>query len=175
MAKRIAIAGALVVVAGCATVSQMTATSGSRSDGIVKLSFEYGMLDKVQIDQASALRTAQQRCGTWGYTGAEPFGGMTRQCQAYSGYGCMRWFATVEYQCTSTASVSGVTDPIAPVQATAAMNNPGDLPGTIDLGGGVKLVPAKIMSGYCIKAPTGYQGTGSVNRPTITKARPSCS
>lgn len=58
----------------------------------------------------------------------------------------------------------------------AAMSaDPADAPGTIDLGGGVKLVPSNSLSGYCIKAPSGYVGTGSVNRPAITTARPICS
>jgi hypothetical protein len=53
--------------------------------------------------------------------------------------------------------------------------DPSDKPGTIDLGNGVKLAPADTLSGYCIKAPAGYQGTGSVNKPAITNARPICS
>jgi hypothetical protein len=53
-------------------------------------------------------------------------------------------------------------------------SDPTDSPGTIDLGGGVKLVPAKTLSGYCVKAPVGYAGSGSVNKPSITTARPHC-
>lgn len=52
--------------------------------------------------------------------------------------------------------------------------DPSDAPGTIDLGGGVKLVPAKSLSGYCIKAPGSYVGTGSINRPAVTAAKPRC-
>ena len=52
--------------------------------------------------------------------------------------------------------------------------DPLDTPGTIDLGSGVKLVPSGSLSGYCIKAPSGYAGTGSVNKPAITRARPLC-
>jgi hypothetical protein len=47
--------------------------------------------------------------------------------------------------------------------------------GSIDLGGGVFLVPAKTASGYCIKAAPGYYGTGAANRPAITGGRPLCS
>lgn len=92
--------GAFVVLAGCATVSQMAATGGSRADGIVRLSYEYGAFNKVKIDEAEGLRTAQARCQTWGYKDAEAFGGVTRQCQGSSMYGCMRWTVTKEYQCT---------------------------------------------------------------------------
>jgi len=62
-----------------------------------------------------------------------------------------------------------------PTPATATPPaNPEDTPGTIDLGGGVKLVPAKTSSGYCIKAPSGYVGAGSINRPSVTSAKPRC-
>jgi hypothetical protein len=99
--KRIAFFSAtLVALAGCATVSQMTATGGSRADGVVRLSYELGPFDKARIDEADALRTAQARCKTWGYNDAEAFGGVTRQCQAPGGlYGCQRWLITKEYQC----------------------------------------------------------------------------
>jgi hypothetical protein len=99
--KSNALALALVVaLAGCATVSQMTATGGSRADGFVRLSYEAGRFDKIRIDEADGLRTAQARCRTWGYKDAEAFGGVTRICQASAGlYGCSRWLVTKEYQC----------------------------------------------------------------------------
>ena len=91
--------GFFVALAGCATVTQMTATGGSRADGIVRLSYETGLLNKVNIDEADALRTAQARCRIWGYKDAEAFGGVTRQCQGSGLYGCNRWLVTKEYQC----------------------------------------------------------------------------
>ena len=44
----------------------------------------------------------------------------------------------------------------------------------VDLGNGVRLVPAKTPSGYCIQAPAGYVGTGSVSRPAVSTDRPLC-
>jgi hypothetical protein len=64
---------------------------------------------------------------------------------------------------------------VANAPRAAMSTDPSDAPGTIDLGGGVKLVPAKTLSGYCIKAQSGYMGTGAVNRPAVTSARPRCS
>jgi predicted protein tyrosine phosphatase len=49
-----------------------------------------------------------------------------------------------------------------------------DAAGNIQVGGGVQLVPAKTLSGYCIKAAPGYMGTGAANSPAITSARPLC-
>ena len=63
---------------------------------------------------------------------------------------------------------------VPPTARPAISADPADKPGTVDLGGGVKLVPAKTTSGYCIKAPSGYVGTGSVNKPSVTGARPIC-
>lgn len=52
--------------------------------------------------------------------------------------------------------------------------DPTDKPGTINLGGGVKLIPAETLSGYCIRAAPGYVGTGSASKPAVTNARPIC-
>jgi hypothetical protein len=46
--------------------------------------------------------------------------------------------------------------------------------GPIDLGGGVRLIPAETPSGYCIEAPVGYVGTGSETRPVVSQNRPRC-
>jgi hypothetical protein len=79
----------------------------------------------------------------------------------------------------SGSSLSAVDQRSAVASVTNASRaslstNPADKPGTIDLGNGVKLAPADTLSGYCIKAPAGYAGTGSVNKPAITNARPIC-
>jgi hypothetical protein len=166
----VVLASALAMLAGCATVSQMQATGGSRSDGIVKLSFEYGMFDKVQLDEGTALQTARQRCGVWGYTDADAFGGITRQCQAYSGtLGCTHWFVTKEYQCTMGGGG-------APPLTQAAVPSPGMVPPPMraDAAGGPRMVRAKTASGYCLDAPPGYQGTGAANSPAITSGMPRC-
>ena len=163
MRRMLVLAGLLV--ASCATVSQMTPTGGSRSDGIVKLSFEYGMFDKVQLDQVTALASARKRCNTWGYGDAEPFGGMTRQCQMYGSMGCMRWFATVEYQCTSPGG--SATPPLV----DTALVGPPQVPPAV----GPRKVRAKTASGYCLDVPADYSGSGSASRPAITSALPRCS
>jgi hypothetical protein len=166
MRYKFAFISAAIILAGCATVSQMTATGGSRSDGIVRLSFEYGMFDKVEIDQVSALATARQRCAVWGYNDAEPFGGITRQCQAMSGYGCTHWFVTKEYQCTSaTGALARTSGPVEPVAVNA----------TAPDASSPRKVRAKTPSGFCLDVPADYRGTGSENRPSVTSAMPRCS
>lgn len=86
--------------------------------------------------------------------------------------------ARAEKQCggsmLSSADRQVATAAAANVPSATISTDPGDSPGTISLGGSVKLVPAKTLSGYCIKAPAGYIGTGSVARPIVTGARPLC-
>jgi hypothetical protein len=168
MRYKLALVVTVAVLAGCATVSQMEATGGSRSDGIVKLSFEYGMFDKVALDQSAGLVKARQRCAVWGYTDADPFGGIVRQCQAMSGYGCTHWFATVEYQCT----MGGGAAP-ALTQASAPFAPIGTPPMPV-AASGPRLVHAKTASGYCLDVPRDYVGTGAENSPAVSSGMPRC-
>jgi hypothetical protein len=91
---------ALTVLAGCAVQSTLVPTGGSRADGTVKLSYEYGALQIPKVDQAQGLVSARQRCAAWGYTGAEPFGGATQSCVSASMGSCNVYRVTIEYQCT---------------------------------------------------------------------------
>lgn len=81
--------------------------------------------------------------------------------------GCSGTSLTAADQRAAEASVTNTS------QARLS-TDPTDKPGTIDLGSGVKLVPAETLSGYCIKAPVGYAGTGAPNSPQVTNARPLC-
>jgi hypothetical protein len=51
---------------------------------------------------------------------------------------------------------------------------PGLPQGAIQLASGVVKIPAKTRSGYCLKTPYGYMGTGSTEYPAITGALPRC-
>lgn len=98
--------GTIIVIVGALTLGACTVkktpipTGGSKADGTLELSYEFGEFERPQIDWATANASAVQRCATWGYTGAEPFGGQRTTCTSPSGYGCVRWLATVTYQCT---------------------------------------------------------------------------
>lgn len=91
----------LLNTSGCSVQKQLVPTGGSRSDGIVNMSFEYGLFETPQINAQQGLSSAKQRCLAWGYKDAEPFGGSTRSCTNFGRNGCTRWLVTVEYQCTS--------------------------------------------------------------------------
>lgn len=91
---------ATICMAGCATRKEFVATGGSRADGTVSLSYEYGMFQSPQEDQEEGVALASSTCAGWGYSGSQPFGGETQQCSAFNGYGkCVRWLVTRRYQC----------------------------------------------------------------------------
>lgn len=98
------------MLAGCAVTKDWSATGGSRADGVVRLSYEIGELENAQLNEAQAVRLAAQRCMTWGYSGAEAFGGVTRQCNQPGGFsGCAQWRVTKEFQCTGTGTEAPTT------------------------------------------------------------------
>lgn len=98
--KKIIVLIPIITITGCATNIRPSATGGSKADGTVTMSYQYGGFQKPVIDWNQAAIDAANRCASWGYTGAEPFGGSTSQCVFNNGYGCNRWQVNMQYQCT---------------------------------------------------------------------------
>jgi len=92
---------AICLLSGCASQKQLVATGGSKADGTVDMSFDYGMFEAPKVDPAQGMASAKQTCAAWGYTGAQPFGGGTSQCINATTSGCNRWRVTYTYQCTN--------------------------------------------------------------------------
>lgn len=85
----------------------LVSTGGSRADGTVNLSYEYGFFQQPVLDETLAETAANQSCSGWGYTGSKPFGGRVEKCELTDGNGaCMRFLVTVTYQCTGAPSAS---------------------------------------------------------------------
>lgn len=84
---------------GCAAPKNWAATGGSRADGTIKLSYEFGMFENPQVSEEQGTQLAAARCSSWGYKNAEPFGGATKTCTMMSSSGCSTWLVTKEYQC----------------------------------------------------------------------------
>lgn len=102
---------ACILLAGCTAHKTPLATGGSRSDGTVDISYEYGVFEKPVFDTIAVQTQARERCAAWGYTDAQMFGGQKQECIARDGYGtCVQTRATMTFQCTSA------TPPPAPVQ-----------------------------------------------------------
>lgn len=100
--------GCLLVVgflAGCTTQKNWSATGGSRSDATVTLSYDEGEFEKAVLSESEAISMAKKRCRSWGYSGAEAFGGTTRRCTQFGGFnGCRTWFVSKEFQCSGDGS-----------------------------------------------------------------------
>lgn len=99
-----------VLLSGCTTMIDWSATGGSRSDGVVRLSYQVKEYQKAVLSEQQAIDLATKRCGAWGYRGAEAFGGATRQCVRNGGFGsCAEWRVTKEYQCTEGSKENATT------------------------------------------------------------------
>lgn len=90
----------VLLLTGCATAMVPVATGGSRSDGTIVMSYEYGAFQSPQIDWQRVQTDAGGRCAAWGYESAEAFGGTTRHCISPDGFGgCNRYRVDMQYQC----------------------------------------------------------------------------
>lgn len=91
----------VLILSGCAVKKDMVPMGGSKADGTVRMGYSVGQFEKPVIDLNQASVLAAQKCKTWGYEGAEPFGGQTTQCGQTDGWGsCIMSNVSVEYQCT---------------------------------------------------------------------------
>lgn len=86
-------------VSACTTVTDMSATGGSRADGIVDMSYQYDVLQRVMIDKVKAQESAARRCQAWGYKSAESFDNGIRTCVDRDFISCNVYQVTVRYQC----------------------------------------------------------------------------
>jgi hypothetical protein len=93
---------AMLGIAGCASPKEWSAMGGSRSDGVVKLGFEYyGELEKPTLQPSQGTAVARSQCVAWGYHDAEVLVGTTQQtCKQFNQYGCISYLVTVEFLCT---------------------------------------------------------------------------
>jgi len=95
----------LLILSGCTTQKHWSATGGSRSDATVRLSYSYKEFESPVLSASEATALARRRCMTWGYGGAEAFGGSTQTCSQFGGFnGCRMWTVTKEFQCTGDGS-----------------------------------------------------------------------
>ncbi|MFB9942422.1 YecR family lipoprotein [Gluconobacter oxydans] len=89
-----------LLLAACVSNITPVATGGSKADGIVNMSYEYGMFAKPKVDLAATQEHATQRCIAWGYHKAEPFDGIENNCLEHNGYGmCTYTRVNIRYQC----------------------------------------------------------------------------
>ncbi|TDK55514.1 YecR family lipoprotein [Pseudomonas moraviensis] len=84
---------------GCATPKQWEATGGSKTDGIVQVSYELGQFESGQTNAEQGLTIATQRCKTWGYNTAEITGSEKNICRTMGKFNCLQTTITQDYLC----------------------------------------------------------------------------
>jgi hypothetical protein len=108
MTKRVALLMVVVAVlgvVGCAVRKDWFASGGSRADGVAQLSVTWAQFEKPVVAPNQGLALARSKCGAWGYTDAEPFGGQVTKCNSRDYQGnCNGWVATASYQCIGSPS-----------------------------------------------------------------------
>ena len=90
-----------VFLSACAVTKELVPTGGSKSDAIVKMSYEYGTFEQPKIDLELGRKKALLRCAAWGFNDAFWFEGQSKRCIQSGQYGCTRWFVTIQYQCVN--------------------------------------------------------------------------
>ena len=99
------VAFAILIISACATDNKFRPTGASRADGIVQLSYDYVLSDRPVLDWVSAQNTAEERCASWGYAGAQKFGGGRQICLTQDIFGrCKSFHVNVAYHCTDAAA-----------------------------------------------------------------------
>lgn len=63
-----------ILLGGCSTTKDWSATGGSKADGVIRLSYEFGQFELPQVSEEQAILLAARRCAVWGYTHAEALG-----------------------------------------------------------------------------------------------------
>ena len=80
-------------------------TDASRSDAVVKVSYERNEFQRSRPEQEQADEIATKMCTGWGYTAAVQFGSEETTCLSRRGFGnCGRRRITLPYQCTGAPS-----------------------------------------------------------------------
>ena len=100
----LAAAALLLNLAACATSQKWAVSGGNRSDGVVRISYEYPEFEQPTVSDEQALKLALGRCEGWGFDDAEPIAGQIRQCSNMDGSNCNLWTVTREYQCKAAGA-----------------------------------------------------------------------
>lgn len=89
-----------VFATSCKTIVYMDTTGGSKSGGVVELSYNTSWIDIPEVQWEDAQRKAVNTCKDWGYRSAKRFGAGIKDCTGYDEQlGCTDWRIIYKYQC----------------------------------------------------------------------------
>lgn len=84
----------------CASIKIPQSTGGSKSDGIIEMSYGYGDFEIPEVNYSKADESAVNSCKLWGYDNAHAFTGEQVECLSRDIYGgCSYRRVTIKYQC----------------------------------------------------------------------------
>lgn len=91
----------LLVVSGCATLKTPQINGTNRNEGLVDLSYSYGLFERPQVNWEQAeLTTATQQCQSWGYQKPSANSDPWQECASTDSRGnCNSHIVTKRYQC----------------------------------------------------------------------------
>lgn len=93
--------GSLLLITGCATEKQYRVTEGNQTQGVVRVSYDFGALERPVVNDAQSDALARQQCEAWGFREAERASRQERKCLNPTNHGdCLEHRVTNKYQCT---------------------------------------------------------------------------
>ncbi|HED5889113.1 TPA: hypothetical protein R5S02_004354 [Salmonella enterica] len=91
------------LITSCTVHKDALPIGGSKADGTIRMGYTfgqtYGAFEVPKIDPVKTTELAAKKCQTWGYAGAEAFGGEVRNCMIPSFGGCAQTNVYIEFQC----------------------------------------------------------------------------
>ena len=98
----LALRAVAVLGLGCSVPVTAVPVGGSRADATITMAYEYDEFDIPVLDPAQMHNDAKARCQGWGYTDAQAFAGVVRDCIRRGEISCFRWRVSVQFQCLGT-------------------------------------------------------------------------
>ncbi|MCG7782369.1 YecR family lipoprotein [Lelliottia amnigena] len=101
--KRLFLAGALLLLAGCNVTRQAEVNSVDSTSGVVRLNMGQAILQNSHYDDYVTNGTATRECQAMGYATASAYGQPIKTCTVVSGSLCLNESVTIQYKCQGFA------------------------------------------------------------------------
>jgi len=93
--NKLSILSGVLFLTGCSVNVTPFPSGGSKSDGIINMTYNVNEFQSAVIDWEEVKKQAKSKCVKWGYKDAEPFGGETEKCIG----DCFEYEVIIPYQC----------------------------------------------------------------------------
>lgn len=96
---RITLVTLALLISACTTYKLWSVADSDRDTATVTLFYEYRKFESPQVDERAGVEMAKERCGDWGYPGAQRKS-EDRQCVDGEKTACAKWRVVREYRCS---------------------------------------------------------------------------